>query len=95
MLRKQMAIISGSGSVHSSTMHTGSGNINYVSYYVRHIHFEAEFWWRESILEPVYPAYAVLFKIPIVASWKLDFTDIKILYFIGIQKWFWVMILQL
>ena len=64
MIRAHRAIIAGSGSYHNSTMHTGVGNVNYVSYYVRHIHFEAEFCWRESILEPVYPAYAVLFKIP-------------------------------
>ena len=64
--RAHKAIIAGSGAYQNSTMHTGSGNVNYVSYYVRRIQLIVEYsvsvdvWVSHS----KYPDYVVLFKIP-------------------------------
>lgn len=64
MLRKHMTIIAGSGAYQNSTMHTGAGNVNYVSYYVRCIQFRANFLVGMNPDEICSPAYAVLFKVP-------------------------------
>lgn len=64
--RAHCPIIAGSGAYQDSTMHTGVGNINYVSYFVKRIQFSASYGYlTDSVTQhKTLPSYAVLFKIP-------------------------------
>ena len=65
MARSHAAVIVGSGAYQNSTMHSGVGNVNYVSYRVRRIKLEVDYVYTvHAPVQKSCPDYAVLFKVP-------------------------------